>query len=340
MRRWLAIPLLFASALALLFAGAPRAAAQPKGDEESITTADGFRLRGVFHKSAKAADTSPVVILLYAPGPDQDMSKGEWGVMIKQLTEAGFHVFQFDWRGHGKSKDIIDTNKFWNLDGTNGFTGTINNKYIKDSPAKKKGAPKDEFSVKDFTSAANAAAYLPVYVNDLAAVRLHLDKKNDNSKVNTTSIYLIGVGDAAAIGMAWIYAEWNRPSVAPMFGIGAGAQTYAFVPQLRPNLIKTPAGNDIAAAIWISPTVPKAFPKATLQNWVRDPVAKLRTTPMMFLVGDKDETGKRDAETYFRDVLVARPPKGSSLNDADKTYLLEIKGGGQQRASRCSARPT
>jgi len=170
-----------------------------------------------------------------------------------------------------------------------------------------------------------------VYVNDLAAVRLHLDKKNDNSKVNTTSIYLIGVGDAAAIGMAWIYAEWNRPSVAPMFGIGAGAQTYAFVPQLRPNLIKTPAGNDIAAAIWISPTVPKAFPKATLQNWVRDPVAKLRSTPMMFLVGDKDDTGKRDAETYFRDVLVARPPKGSSLNDADKTYLLEIKGGGQQK---------
>ena len=45
----------------------------------------------------------PVIVLMYAPGPDRDMTKGEWGGLAKELKKAGYHVFQFDWRGHGKS---------------------------------------------------------------------------------------------------------------------------------------------------------------------------------------------------------------------------------------------
>ena len=53
----------------------------------------------------------------------------------------------------------------------------------------------------------NQARYLPVYVNDLAAVRLHLDQKNDNGDVNTSSIYLVGASETATLGMMWLAAE-------------------------------------------------------------------------------------------------------------------------------------
>ena len=74
MRRWMAAPLVFAAA-AVLTAGSatPQAAAQDKKYEpptpESITTADGVTLRGLFHKSPTAAKhRDQVVILMYPPG--------------------------------------------------------------------------------------------------------------------------------------------------------------------------------------------------------------------------------------------------------------------------------
>jgi len=331
MRRWIVLPVVFACALALVVnIDVPRAAAKQKdagGVAEQVTTADGFLLSGMFHKSEKQADTSPVVILLYPPGKDNDMTKGEWGGLTKQLNKEGFHVFRFDWRGHGKSKEIANPEKFWNLDRSNPWTGPTNTASIKNAPPKK--PIKEDFVYGDFKDARSAANYLPVYVNDLAAVRLHLDKKNDNSKVNTSSIYLIGAGDAASIGMAWINAEWNRPATAPS-QLELGAQSYQFVPQIPGRFVKSPAGADIAGAVWLSPTISPRVPKLAMQDWVQKAPTRLRTTPMMFLVADKDTASKRDADVLFKEVLVARPPKNSTLNDLDKTFPpIELKGADQ-----------
>ena len=59
------------------------------------------------------------------------------------------------------------------------------------------------------------AKYSPTLMVDLAAVRAHLDSKNDSGELNTSSIYLVGGGTAATIGLAWMATEWNRPGFAP-----------------------------------------------------------------------------------------------------------------------------
>src|SRR5258707_854846 len=111
MRRWLAAPLVFAAAAALAaIADPPPALAQDKDKdkavEENFTTADGVRLKGLFHKAAAPAPGNPIVVLLYQPGAGNTLDKpGDWAGLTKTLNDKGFSVFRFDWRGHGKSKD-------------------------------------------------------------------------------------------------------------------------------------------------------------------------------------------------------------------------------------------
>src|SRR5262245_59382816 len=116
MRRWMAVPFLFAVVGLSLFPEAPEALAQGNDPvEETFLTDDGLQLRGLFLQSDKTPSTDPVVILMYAPGKGNDMDKGDWKGLAKALAKEGYNVFRFDWRGHGKSKDIKDTARFWGL---------------------------------------------------------------------------------------------------------------------------------------------------------------------------------------------------------------------------------
>ena len=253
MRRWLAPVVLFA-AIGLASVSAPRAAAQPPApEEESFLTADGVQLKGVFHATDKTPGASPVVILLYPPGPDRDMTKGDWVGLAKTLNANGYHVFRFDWRGHGKSTDIKDPRKFWENPYLNGGSPNFNS-HIKGAGKK---PLKNDLSYKDLTK---ADKYFPAYLNDLAAVRVHLDTKNDNKSVNTSSIYLIGAGDAATLGMAWLAAEWQRPGVFPNPGLlGVNVPGYEFVPQqlnVGGGAFPPEGGQDVSGAVWAQPESP------------------------------------------------------------------------------------
>src|SRR5262245_11585943 len=139
MRRWLVLsPVLFAILAAIaLSPAAPRALAlQPTPPtEETFLTPDGVQLHGLFHKSQVNPGNDPVVIILYPPGKGNDMTKGDWKGLANRLTKQGYNVFQFDWRAHGKSTDIKDTNRFWaiptpNNPNPNPFSGPWNLKYI------------------------------------------------------------------------------------------------------------------------------------------------------------------------------------------------------------------
>jgi pimeloyl-ACP methyl ester carboxylesterase len=321
MRRRMVAPLAFAAAVALLLPpDPPRTAAQdppaapPAPVEETFLTADGVQLRGLFHPSAKNQAEAPVVILLYPPGMGNDMTKGEWKSLAGRLQTEGYNVFRFDWRGHGKlGTDIKAPMDFW----TNRWTGPANNRFI--IGANKRPLKSDLF-FKDF--GANAVKYAPVFLNDLAAARTHLDQKNDNGSVNTSSVYLIGSEGAAAIGFAWITAEWNRPAIHPQL---LGGQTYNVVPE--PNIVvKTEAGADVGGAVWLSAARPPSVPEATLKAWASK-TPKLRdNNPMLFFHGEKDKAGKAQADFFFNEVLVANPRPGAALQKLDQTFIRDVKG--------------
>ena len=109
------LALLLATAVAFSVLSPSRSPAQDKAaapDEESFLTADGIQLHGLFHRSLKNPGSDPVVILLYPPGKDNSMLKGDWSGLANRLTKEGYNVFRFDWRGHGKSFDIKDS-EYW-----------------------------------------------------------------------------------------------------------------------------------------------------------------------------------------------------------------------------------
>lgn len=338
MRRWMVAPLLLAAAYALTAEPPPALAQGNDPVEETFMTADGMQLRGLFQKSEKAPSTDPVVILLYPPGKDNTMNKpGDWAGLSSRLSKEGFNVFRFDWRGHGKSTDIKDTKRFWNLPGPNDqdqnpnpFTSAWNTgKLITGAPFNKAVKIKNDLFFKDLK---NPIAYSPTLIVDLAAARHHLDTKNDGGDVNTSSIYLVGAESAAMIGMAWLTSEWNRPATAPtpnqlaVFALGA-FPTYKYAFQPLNGGIQNEAGADISGAVWLSPSRPFGFDN-TIKNWVSKGAPRLReNNPMLFLYGDGDTKGKAQAEFYFNEVLVAQPRKGSALEKLDQTFLQEAKGG-------------
>lgn len=299
----------------------------PEGDAEEFLTADGVLLRGRFHPTQKGAPgTEPTVIMLYAPGPDKDMTKNNWAELASMLNKEGYNVFRFDWRGHGHSKTIQDPNKFWNvpLSGQpypNNFTGPINQRYVRGF---NKLRLKQDLNVRDFNN-----GYLPVLVNDIAAARVHLDQKNDRGAANTSRIYLIAEGEAVPIAMVWMCAEWYRHDTDVLKGqVGVSYTSVPLPPlilQLKP--IQSRAGETIRGAIWLTPKLASGI---TVQQLISlfdpDKQPGLRKTPMLFMYGKEDTAGRSMTLTLFNQVVKAQPPVTSPLAPVKETVAAEIPG--------------
>ena len=329
MRCWMAAPLLCATVAAICVSTESRSHAQAKPnppEEETFLTADGIQLHGLFHKSAKSPGADPVVILLYPPGKDNSMLKGDWVGLANRLTEAGYNVFRFDWRGHGKSFDIKDTAKFWG----NPFTGPWNSRFI--IGANKKPI-KDSFYFKDLGN--NANAYMPVYLTDLAAVRAHLDSKNDAGDVNMSSAYLVGSETAASLGIGWMAVEWNRPAFYPTPNQLGLAPRYEFVPQALRGDYDT-GGADISGAVWLSPSYTtsispqavKGFVSGILPNGYRFSSKIRDNNPMLFMYGAGDKKGETQAKFFHLEALVGNGDTKNGLRPLNPKYLLPIAKGG------------
>ncbi|MCE9566719.1 MAG: lysophospholipase [Planctomycetes bacterium] len=305
--------------------------------EETFLTADGVQLHGLFTTSTKNPATDAVVVLLYPPGKDNSMTKGDWKGLATILSKEGYNVFQFDWRGHGKSTDIKDTARFWNLQGPNDqfqpnpFTGPWNSgRLIRGAPGGANRQIKNELHYKDLV---NPVRYAPTYLLDLAAARHHLDTKNDAGDVNTSSIYLVGSDIAASIGLAWLTTEWNRPAFLPTpnqlaFNGPGGFPTYKYVPQpLAGGLPNELGGGDISGAIWLSPARPFSVSENLMKSWVSGTPKLRENNPMLCLYGPKDLKAKTQAKFFVDEVLVATPPYGSPLTKLDQTQHFEVKNG-------------
>lgn len=275
----------------------------------SIETYDGVELRGKFYAANNSKNkNNACVILLH--GFQKDPTKGDWVGLANLLSVNGFNVVQFDFRFHGQ-RTVVQPAIFWN--------DNFNKSHVTGANRR---PPPSELTFKDIR---NPNTYYPMLVNDIMAVRTYLDAQNDSGKVNTSSVYLIGTGDAVCLGFFYIAAEWYREREVPNVAVPP-----LFVSSNRRIFLgMQPCGRDIAGAIWISPVRHPAMSQSTIENFTtKYPSATpmREETPMLFIHGEKDAKSKEGSKFFFEKVLVAQPKSNSRLAKLPQTFQREIKG--------------
>ena len=277
-------------------------------EDQSFKSADGVKLVGKLYKTAKGA--APVVLMLhdYKANPNEAV----WEDTAQLLANRGYNVFRFDFRGHGKSLDVVP-GEFWlrpenksliNLGGVN--------------PSLKSTIKFTEFKQN----------YFPMLVQDIAAARNVIDQLNDNGVVNASTIYLLGAGDSAGLGMLYLASEWSRERQKPNVGVVA-----QYVSPNRP-LFPTaePAGGDFGGAVWLGPTRNVSMSTQIIKDWVLSPrTINLRTeTSMLFIHAEKDTKSAPVAKFLYKDALMVEsrtnPSTGQKLLRPEQTFVREIKG--------------
>jgi len=266
------------------------------GVEESINTVDGVALRAVFYNAVSpmgGPGKAPVVVIMHAFKANPD--DAAWEDTAKLIAKKGFHVLRFDFRGHGKSKDITPE-VFWKLDQDqpwaiyNGNTSLIRGA----GKATKQSIDKAEFNT----------AYYAMLVQDVAAVRTHLDKKNDNQLVNSSTIYLLTAGDSINLALLFLASEYKREAKRP--------NTDFIDKVVTPRRLMiddaNTAGEDIRGVIALSPASAPggAFTPQIMNQWIFGikGATRMRTnTYWQFLYGKDDTQSAGQAKGIFNNVL-------------------------------------
>ena len=237
---------LFAPA-ALLTATVDSARAADGPQAVTLTTGDGAKLAARYFPGDKDAK-SPSVIVLDDLGDEARPTRCD--DIARQLAKDGCTVLCFDFRGCGRSREVEP--EFWD---------SANNQQL--VKGYKADGPPETIRFADFKP-----GYLPTLVNDVAAARAHLERRNDARECNTGQTYVIGFGRGAALGQIWVPSEWSRFRV-------SGSQN---------KVSSKPEGRDVAGCIWIGPqfTLDRPVPmfdlmkkslakKSTLVGLVHDP---------------------------------------------------------------------
>lgn len=256
-----------------------------------ILTADGVKLHGVFYASKKKNPAT--VIMLHPIGEGKSSKGGEWKSLAEALQNADYSVMTFDFRGHGESSSIDDPMLFWSH---------------KQNAFNIKSKEKETIDVKDYIKA--GGAYLPVLVNDIAAVRAYLDRRNDDTKdCNTSSLIVIGADNGATLGALWMNAEWHRFKYSPPMGF----------PGLNPMFVeRNSEGKDIIAAVFltIQPTLEKRT--VSLTGLLKVP-CKDNATAALFFCGKEDAKARNLAKTLEEKL---KPKKDSKKHEYIGAYEL------------------
>jgi hypothetical protein len=129
-------------------------------------------------------------------------------------------------------------------------------------------------------------------VNDIAAAKAYLDRRNDAREVNTSNVIVIGAGEGAALGALWTSAQCRlqKDRNPPALAVG------------MPPALDEPESKDLACAIWlsISPTV--AGLRMPIKKAVEDTVrlGKVRTA---LIYGKGDVIAAQLAKDYMDAVV-------------------------------------
>jgi hypothetical protein len=242
--------------------------ARTEPERVRIETADEVELQGWYYPSSQK-DKALCALLL------QDLSgtvpNPGWESLAERLQAKGYAVLLFDFRGYGGSTEVQPA--FWELSASQRLKG-----------AKLK---KSTISHKDFPQ-----GYYPMLVNDIAAARHFLDRKNDARECNSGNMAIIAAQEGAALGALWLAAEWQRR------------------PARKKGMVtdQSLAGHDIMAAVWLTmvPTLGGALaPKVSIADWIKP---QRDRTPMAFFYGEEDKKAADLATTLCNKVLHANVP--------------------------------
>jgi hypothetical protein len=259
-------------------------AESPKPVQVRFETVDEVVLEGLFYPNENH-NKAPCALILHDIG--SHCRHPGWVQLARKLQENGYAVLLFDFRGHGKSTVVNPA--FWRV--------PVNGRLKNASPKK------TEVSVKDFSP-----GYMPMLVNDIAAARHFLDRKNDARDCNVSNLVVIGSQESATLGVLWLATEWHKKT-----------------PKDGERFVPAPRGEDVAAAVWlsISPTLGGGRVSQTrLDSWLRPLREK---TPMAFLYGEEDKTATTVSNYLCNQVLRADVPPRLK-NTATKGFKTKAAG--------------
>jgi pimeloyl-ACP methyl ester carboxylesterase len=278
---------------ALLCLAAPGSAAE--GERVRFYTWDKVEIHGNFYPGNKG-NKSPCAIMLHALGGSTEQDG--WAALATKLASSGISVLTFDFRGHGESTAVDP--EFWQI-----------NRYNQSLKSFRNGKPREQISYKDFSTLNHWACL----VDDIAAAKLFLDRKNDSGECNSSHVVVIGAESGATLGAMWIASEWRRTKVMNVLGaLSTTRNQYE--------------GQDIGCAVFlsISPSIGVSNRSFTVpvESWLKNPVVREKV-PMYFLYGEKDLKAAKFSQHLCDNVLHA-----DKLKNTGKMPLKDTKLAGRE----------
>jgi len=204
-----------------------------------LQTRDGVQLSATFFPGMKEKDSVPVLLL-----HNWKSSRKEFAVLAPELQKIGCAVLVPDLRGHGSS--------------------------TKQMVYSRKGLQERELDAAKFKK----PDFLNIRVNDMAALRGFLVKKNNAGELNLNKLVVVGSEMGATIAVLWAAYDWSIPNY-----------EHAGIKQSQ----------DVKALVLISPELD--YKGLDMSKIVNAPGAVRDRLSVMLLVGGEDTGRLKDAQT-------------------------------------------
>jgi hypothetical protein len=271
-----------------------------KGDSRGISfrSGDGVELQGNFYPAPPSGAKDACVLLLHSFDARKggDSHEENWDRLAADLQKEGYAVLTFDFRGFGKSKSVDKV--FWDR------AKNPQNQTIRNALKMPETIDRTEFR----------NDYYPNLVNDVAAAKAYLDRKNDGREVNASNLVVIGAGEGATVGALWMASELHRKK-----------DRASLTPGLPPDLDQ-PESRDFTCAVWLSISPTLGGRGVPVKSWLVE-VGRDQKVPMAFVYGGKDSKAMNFAQNVVGAIKPKTGPKKFDPKDTSdpRAYTGEKK---------------